>query len=179
FTGREFSAALRRKMLRLVLAALAVSERRLFAMLGLIRTGLAALTAASAATTPPPPPPAPAIARRVAVGTALAPAFGVHRLHVAADLGDMIGRRLCVLAFASRACFLFDRVLVYLRLRLFFLNDHRRGFGGLRQQRPGLLRRHDLLAAVDHEAGLAADLLVGVHRQRNAEALFQATQVPA
>ena len=61
---------------------------------------------------------------------------------------------------------------------LLFLDQHRTGFG-LRQQRLGLFERHHLLAAIDGEADLAADLGVGIDGDGDAEALLELAQMRA
>ena len=131
----------------------------------LIRTLAAFAAPATAAPAAAPAAPAAAFARLAVLAAAFAvrglEAFRVERIALGRiDLAALVGIGFGPgLGFGLVLEALFDD-------RLFLFDQRGRGeIGLLRQHHLGLLDRHHLFAAVDAEAGLSADLLVGIDGQ--------------
>src|SRR5262249_40578280 len=143
------------------LEAGAVLGRRVIAIL------LVAVAAFAAAAAAPPPPAAAA----PLTGLAGRRAVGMRVFELAVVAGKL--RRL---GFIRLERFLFvGELLVLLRLALGRSGGRRR----LRRQRLGLLDAVHLLALLDHERHLTADIGVGSDHDDDAEALLQGPQVGA
>ena len=141
-----------------------------------------AFAPATSAPTPPAAATAAALAA-FAVAAAFATAVGLRRLFVVGAFVDLFDLRFDVrgmrggLAFACLGLgFLLDLLGEF---RLFVLVQRRRIGCGLREQDLGLLDGHHLFAAIDGEADLAADLLVGVDGEHDLESLLEPAQMRA